>query len=99
MFPVTTHTKEAKLHSAGLQPNQTNKPIIQPLIPPHSLIVLLLAGKQTVRLHGRHKKDSPRFSIHSDNKDRRHKARDLFKLNVSCPQSGYFSTLSSHDTG
>ena len=51
MFPVRvawSAVHKRGLHSAGLQPNQTNKPIIQQLGSPYCLFLTLLVSKQSV---------------------------------------------------
>lgn len=52
MFPVRvawSATDKRGLHSPGLRPEQTNKPIIQQLGSPYCLILTLLVSKQAVR--------------------------------------------------
>lgn len=53
MFPVTVAwwaTDKRALHSPGLQPSQTNKPIIQQPSSPYSLILTLLVRQATSKM-------------------------------------------------
>lgn len=53
MFPITVawSAKDKRgPHSAGLQPNEKNEPIIQQLGSPCSLLLMLLVSKRAVRL-------------------------------------------------